>query len=232
MPIHDQALPYFMDLQNRLIDIFPFVSCHESNFSTYSIKIESLLVDVCSFFDSLSQTYICERHKKGYPFKGQDKVKKFEKKIASVSNPKGSRNKDEFFNAGDYRSLFEGTYKLSDREVGVNNYDGQLVLNVVQFPPKKADSYIIFPFQDWAKGNSTAWWKAYKKLKHNRLDNHREATLQNLIYAMAGTYIIITLREVDVFRSGGTRELYGPFLPWYWEVGGGDFAASIEKLEV
>jgi len=232
MPIHDQALPYFMDLQNRMIDIFPFVSCHETNFGTYSIKIESLFVDACSFFDSLCQTYICEQHKKGYVFKDQDKVKKFAGKLASGGNPKGTRKKDEFFNAGDYRFLFEGSFRLSDKEVGVNNYDGQLVLNAVQLPPEKTDSYVILPFHDWAAGHNTDWWEAYTRLKHNRLANHREATLKNLIYAMAGTYIIITLREVDVFRSGGTRELYGSFLPWYWGVGGGDFAASVEKLEV
>lgn len=232
MLIHDQALPYFIDLQNRMIDIFPFVSCHENNFGTYSIKIESLFVDVCSFFDSLCQTYICEQHTKGYVFKDEAKVKRFAKKLASVREPKGTRKKEDFFNAGDYRSLFEGRFRLSDKEVGVNNYDGQLVLNAVQFPPEKTDSYVILPFQDWADCHSTAWWEAYAKLKHNRLANHSEATLKNLIYAMAGTYIIITLREVDVFKSGGTRELFGPFLPWYWEVGGGDFAASIEKLEV
>src|ERR1051326_3601318 len=142
MPIHDQALPYFLDLQNRMIDIFTIVSCHETNFGTYSIKIESLFVDVCSFFDSLSQTFVCERHKKGRPFKGQDQVKDFERKIASVGGSKGRVQKDEFFNAVDYRSLFEGTFRLSDKEVGINNYEGQLVLNAVQFPVEKADSYI------------------------------------------------------------------------------------------
>jgi hypothetical protein len=222
MLIHDQALPYFIDLQNRMIDIFPFVSCHENNFSTYSIKIESLFVDACSFFDSLCQTYICEQHTKGYAFKDEAKVVEFAKKLAH----------EVYFRAGDYRFLFEGTFRLSDKEVGVNNYDGQLVVNAIQFPPEKTDSYVILPFQEWADSHSTAWWEAYTKLKHNRLANHREATLKNLIYAMAGTYIIITLREVDVFMSGGTRELFGPFLPWYWAVGGGDFAASIEKLEV
>jgi hypothetical protein len=205
-----------------MIDIFPFVACHENNFNTYSIKIESLFVDVCSFFDSLCHTYICEQHARGYTFKNEGKVMDFAKKLTN----------DIFFNAGDYRSLFEGTFRLSDKEVGVNNYDGQLVLNANQFLPEKTESYVILPFQEWAHGHSTAWWDAYTKLKHNRLANHREATLKNLIYAMAGTYIIITLREVDVFRSGGTRELYGPFLPWYWGVGGGDFAASIEKPEV
>jgi hypothetical protein len=222
MLIHDQALPYFIDLQNRMIDIFPFVSCHENNFGTYSIKIESLFVDVCSFFDSLCQTYICEQNSKGRVFKEEAKVGDFAKKLAN----------EMFFNAGDYRSLFEGTFRLSDKEVGINNYDGQLVVNAIQFPPEKTDSYVILPFHEWAERHSTAWWEAYTKLKHNRLANHREATLKNLIYAMAGTYIIITLREVDVFMSGGTRELYGPFLPWYWGVGGGDFAASIERLEV
>src|SRR5882672_3573932 len=103
--------------------------------------------------------------------------------------------------------LFLKVHLDSDKEVGVNNYDGQLVVNAIQFPPEKTDSYVILPFHQWADRHSTAWWEAYTKLKHNRLANHREATLKNLIYAMAGTYIIITLREVDVFRSGGTREL-------------------------
>jgi hypothetical protein len=221
MLIHDQALPYFIELQNRLIDIFPFVSCHEDNFCTFSIKIESLFVDVCSFFDSLCQTYICEQHAKGRVFKAEADVRNFAKKLA----------KEEFFNASDYRVLFEGTYRLSDREVGINNYDGQLVVNAVQFPPEKSDSYIIRPFQDWAHGHSTAWWEAYGKLKHNRLANHRDATLKNLIYAMAATYMITSFREITVFRLGGTRELYTSFLPWYWAVGGGDFAASMERLE-
>ncbi|MGZ8874240.1 MAG: hypothetical protein ACXW1F_04720 [Halobacteriota archaeon] len=222
MFIHDQALPYFIELQNRLIELFPFVSCHEDNFSTYSIKIESLFVDVCSFFDSLCQTYICEQHSKGYVFKGETEIRNFAKKLEN----------EIFFKACDYRILFEGTFRLSDKEVGINNYDGQLIVNAVQFPPEKIDSYIILPFQDWADGHSTAWWDAYTRLKHNRLANHREATLKNLIYAMAGTYVITTLREIDLFRSGGMRELYRSFLPWYWGVGGGDFAASIERLEV
>ena len=221
MFIHDQALPYFIELQNRLIEIFPFVSCHEDNFNTYSIKIESLFVDVCSFFDSLCQTYICEQHRKGYVFKSEAEVGSFAKKLTH----------EMFFNARDYRVLFEGTFRLSDKEVGINNYDGKLVVNAVQFPPEKTDSYIILPFQDWADGHSTAWWEAYAKLKHNRLANHREATLKNLIYALAGTYIITTFREIDVFRSGGMKELYGSFLPWYWGVGGGDFVASMERLE-
>jgi hypothetical protein len=48
---------------------------------------------------------------------------------------------------------------------------------------------------------------------------------------MAGTYIITTFREMNVFRSGRMRELYRSFLSWYWGVGGGDFAASMERLE-
>jgi hypothetical protein len=44
---------YYVFLQRRLYDIFSYVSCHIGNFDTHSIQIESLLVDVCSFFDSL-----------------------------------------------------------------------------------------------------------------------------------------------------------------------------------
>lgn len=220
MFVHDQALPYFIDLQNRMIDIFPFVSCHEKNFKTYSIKIESLFVDVCSFFDSLCQTYICEQHTQGYIFKSEANVTNFQKKLA----------KDEFFNASDYRILLEDTFILSAREVGINNYEGQLVVDAAQFFPTKEHSYIIEPFREWAGGGNTDWWKAYTKLKHNRLANHFEATLKNLLYAMAGTYIIITLRHIEFFQLGGTRDLYRAFIPWYWQSGSG-IAASLGKLE-
>ena len=57
-PLRDIA--YYVSLQRRLYEIFPYVSCHKRNFDTYSIKIESTLVDICSFFDSLSQQTIRE----------------------------------------------------------------------------------------------------------------------------------------------------------------------------
>jgi hypothetical protein len=55
-------VPYFLELQRRLLEVFRFVSCHERNFATYSLVLESLLIDGGSFFDSLCQSYIREVH--------------------------------------------------------------------------------------------------------------------------------------------------------------------------
>ena len=52
-----------------MIDTFRYVSCHEKNFETHSVILESLLVDTCSFFDSLCQTFIREKSQAGYAFK-------------------------------------------------------------------------------------------------------------------------------------------------------------------
>ena len=45
-------IAYYMELQRRLIDVFRYLSCHEADFKTYSVIIESVLVDAGSFFDS------------------------------------------------------------------------------------------------------------------------------------------------------------------------------------
>jgi len=52
-----------------MFDIFRYISCHQRNFDTYSVTLESLLVDTCSFFDSLCQTFIRETSRTGVVFK-------------------------------------------------------------------------------------------------------------------------------------------------------------------
>ncbi len=54
---------YYLFLQRRMYEIFTYVSCNKNNFKTYSIQNESLLLDVCSFFDSLKQNLSNERSK-------------------------------------------------------------------------------------------------------------------------------------------------------------------------
>jgi len=54
----------------------------------------------------------------------------------------------------------------------------------------------IIPFASWerddSKGKSIApeWWKAYNNIKHNRDEKYKEANLENLIYAIAGLFIV------------------------------------------
>jgi hypothetical protein len=188
------------------------VSCHEKNFDTYSVILESLLVDTCSFFDSLCQTFICEKSLGGHVFKQESQVGDFKKKA--------SGNAD--FNFGDYRTLLEADFSLSKREVNLNPYEDALYSNPMRYTPAKISGYHIVPFEEWAAGTSQSpWWQAFTGLKHNRLRNFREAKLKNVIYALAAVFIILTLRNETEFKAGSiTPELYDLFFPKYWTFNG------------
>jgi hypothetical protein len=53
----------------------------------------------------------------------------------------------------------------------------------------------LTPFENWTKA-TPAWWAAYNKLKHDRLDNYDAATYENAILAMSGLHQVIS-RSVE-----------------------------------
>jgi hypothetical protein len=105
-------IPYYLELQRRMFDIFRYVSCHEKNFGTHSVILEGLLVDTCAFFDSLCQTLIREK---------------------SLATNKASGE----FNFGDYRTILESAFALSTKEVNLNPYDDALYSNPIHYAPDK-----------------------------------------------------------------------------------------------
>jgi hypothetical protein len=200
-------ISYYVFLQRRLYDIFSYVSCHVQNFCTYSIQIESLLVDICSFFDSLSQRFIRELARDGQQFVSIKNVDNFSQKISETKN----------FNVADYRKLFEGDFLLSRKEVNLNAYEDNLYIDPIRFDPTDIEGYMLRPFEQWANGSRTSWWHAFTLLKHDRLSNARQATLGNAINALAATYILLTVRHEQVFKEGRVdTELYKLFVPKYW----------------
>jgi hypothetical protein len=201
-------IPYYIELQRRMFDIFRYVSCHEKNFETHSVILESLLVDTCSFFDSLCQTFIREKSGAGHVFKQQSQVGDFKGKLS------GSHE----FNFGDYRTLLEGDFVLSTKEVNLNPYEDALYSNPMNYAPDKIAGYHIVPFKEWAADpGKSPWWRAFTDLKHDRLKNFREAKLRNVIYALAAVFIVLTLQNEAAFKTGSiTPELYDLFFPKYW----------------
>ncbi len=200
-------IPYYVFLQRRMYDIFAYVSCHIDNFGTYSIQIESLLVDICSFFDSLCQRFIRELASGGRPFLNKASVDKFPQKTAGT----------EYFNVGDYRILLEDDFAFSTKEVNLNAYEDNLYVNPLAFRPTDIKGYTLQPFAQWAQGGSTSWWRAFTSLKHDRLSNTREATMGNALNALAATYILVTFRHEQTFKEGRVdAELYKLFIPKYW----------------
>lgn len=48
------------------------------------------------------------------------------------------------------------------------------------------------PFDGWAEGNNPFWWKAYNKVKHQRLkdENYKQGNLKNVFTSLAGLYVL------------------------------------------
>jgi hypothetical protein len=190
-----------------MLDIFRYVSCHERNFDTYSVILESLLIDTCSFFDSSCQTLIREKSMAGHAFKRASRVDDFKKKVSGRKE----------FNFGDYRKLLEGDFALSTKKVNLNKYEDALYSNPMNYLPDAISGYPIAPFKEWAAGDTSPWWNAFTGLKHNRLSNFREAQLRNVIHSLAAVFIILTLRHEAEFKGGSASlELYELFFPKYW----------------
>jgi len=203
-------IPYYLELQRRMFDIFRYVSCHEKNFNTYSVILESLLVDACSFFDSMCQTFIREQSLAGHAFKQQPQIKRFAEKV----------NGTEEFNFGDYRTLLEDDYAMSDRQVNLNQYEDALYSNPMRFSPAQISGHLVLPFKEWAVSagvTGSPWWQAFTALKHDRLINFREAKLKNAIDSLAAVFITLTLRNEAEFKAGTVpSDIYDLFLPKYW----------------
>ncbi len=200
-------IPYYIELQRRMLDVFRYVSCHERNFETYSVILESLLIDTCSFFDSSCQTFIREKSLAGHAFKQESQIDNFRKKVSDSVE----------FNFKDYRELLEGDFVLSIKKVNLNPYEDALYSNPMNYLPDAISGYLIEPFKEWAAESTSPWWKAFTGLKHDRLTSFREARLRNVIHSLAAVFIILTLRNEAEFKAGSVSlELYELFFPKYW----------------
>lgn len=79
-------------------------------------------------------------------------------------------------NISDYFKINSAT-KLSEYKVYLN----------IWHPNEKK----IQPFQEWNNSATLSWYQAYNKVKHNRQTEFNNASLENLINAVAGVYVIL-----------------------------------------
>ena len=61
-------------------------------------------------------------------------------------------------------------------------------------------------------GHELKWWKAYNKIKHNRIENRREATLRHRIEALGGLFLAILYCEIcrDAVGASGWLQSHSP----------------------
>jgi len=228
--IHELDVPYYIELQRRFEDISLYISYHESNFGTYSIRIENLFVDICAFFDSLCQTFIRNLVMKGHDFIQKGNVKDFDSKITK-------KNK---FNIVDYYWLLNTNFKLADRFLNLNIYEDNFYDNPQRGLPDSVHGYFVHPYKEWCNAAyyPLPHWKAFTELKHDRLSNMKVATFLNTINALGAVYIILTLKNEEQFFSGYiSEELYKIFFPkyrdWKWRgrLGSGNILWEKIKLQ-
>jgi len=81
-------------------------------------------------------------------------------------------------------SILETTHKLSHYKVILPLY--------------RSESFASrTPFEKWQDNGSLLWYKAYSNLKHARIDNFKEATLENLLDAICGLLVILSAQFFD-----------------------------------
>ncbi len=201
----------YLALQKRLFDLFPYVSCQESNFSTFSSELCSILLDAGSFFDSLSQTFIRTYSQSGLTFLKETEVKYFSKKVSN----------EKYFSMGDYRILLENQFELSKKLLNLNVYGDDFSSYPISFIRNEIHRFGISPFGEWANDYTLEWWDAFTNLKHDRNCHISEATLGNCIYATGAVFIVLTVFHEDYIKHGchgiDTIRL---FSPTYWKVKG------------
>jgi len=202
-------IAYYLELQRRLKDILLYISCHEDNFETYSIKIENLFVDICAFLDSLCQSFIITKNNEGFIFSNSNNIQRFSRKLSGR----------DFFNMNDYKELLLKDFDLSNKAVNLNVYSDNLFINTDYINPDN-NGYKLKPFGNWLNGNLN-WWQSYTKLKHNRLINIKEASLENTINSLGATFIIVSIYNEQYFKGGKIiKEIYEVFFPLYWTLKG------------
>lgn len=200
----------YLELQRRVIEIFPFISCRIENFQTFSATLASILLDAGSLFDSFSQNLIRCYAEAQMRFSNEDQVSDYIKKV------KGEMN----FNMRDYQVLLNLKFKLSKREVNLNTYDDDFCSSPTACYTSFLHKHKMAPFSDWKeRGKSLVWWKAFTAVKHDRSMNLKMATLTNVLLATASVFVVLTIFHEDyLLKSPKLLEILALFSPMYWEM--------------
>lgn len=102
---------------------------------------------------------------------------------------------------GRITNLFEKLKTEQQDNVNISDYnilsDGVWIANKIK----------IYPFKKWEDVHEYEpldWWQAYNNVKHFRKDNVKEANLKNILYALAGLYML----EIKVLTEISNKETF------------------------
>lgn len=90
---------------------------------------------------------------------------------------------------------------------GIGQYQTILLQAYSQLPENRVDvprfGLKLKPWTNWSRpGNSPYWWRAYNKVKHHRSEHFEKSSLENVLNAAAGLFVLLVLyyglREVSI----------------------------------
>ena len=148
-------------------DLFQFmkiVPFSEENKNTWSPRLVNLFLDICSFFDSLCRFIVS---------KGVEEVNT----EISIQDKNGKII----------------TKKIKDFDI--EDFENNLLKNIDVFNSNVVfytyPLKIIKPFELYRNREDNGWWSVYNDLKHNRLINYQKATLENIVKALSGLFLLL-----------------------------------------
>lgn len=100
---------------------------------------------------------------------------------------------------GRITDLFKKLKKEQQDDVNLSDY------NILSDGVWIGDKIQIYPFENWKdtyEYKELEWWKAYNSVKHSRKENIKKANLKNVLYALAGLYML----EIKVLTKISSEE--------------------------
>ncbi|HLP77120.1 MAG TPA: hypothetical protein VK327_09390 [Candidatus Paceibacterota bacterium] len=199
---------FYLEMQKQLFEVFLFVACGQKNFDVFSVKLTSLLLEAGSFFDSLSQSFIRDVHKRGESFGVESNCGNFEAKARGEQN----------FTMADYRIIFEHRYQFSTLALNLNPYGGDSGLSPLLYRHEKNREFLINPFDAWKDDRALDWWSAFTTLKHDRTANLEKATLRNTLRAFGGAFLVLCFFHEEYLKNGRAQDAFHLFTPHHWKL--------------
>ena len=155
----------YNDFEERLLSFLKVIPYNETNKNVWSPELVSLFLDICGLIDSMSR-YILGQGKVGI------------KRKVKVFNKEGREIEKEItkLNIVDFELNIFNKLKLEKYQV---------ILYIYSVYP----DCVITPYKDYRKKEE--WWTVYNKLKHNRLDNYKDANIHNILKSLSALFLLI-----------------------------------------
>lgn len=152
----------YQSIESDFLRFLEYAPYHKSNIKMYSPKLTGFLLQIGGYVDSA--------------FKGMADYFNFR----TYKKKKRAKKKDTVADIVDAYCLFEDIYNLSS-----NN--GGHVIAKLDFGDKE-----MYPFKDFSSSQfkSPEWWLAYNKVKHEYSLHYKKASLDNVLEALAGAFLL------------------------------------------